>query len=97
MTNSPPPQPPPVPYRRVHNEKKIMENSIENHRRIVDDNNHTEINQLSARNLQFSLDTSIGVATQTAVATLAAAGNSIVHDNGDVQCKINENGNGESL
>lgn len=83
-TNSPPP-PPPVPYRRI-NDKKL---AVENHR----DDNHAELNQLSARNLQFSIDTSIGAATQTALAAVAGT----VCDNGDVQCKINENGNGENL
>jgi hypothetical protein len=84
-TNSPPP---PVPYRRI-NDKKIMENCVEYHR----DDNRAELNELSARNLQFSIDTSIGAATQTALAAVAGS----VCDNGDIQCKVNENGNGGNL
>lgn len=79
--SSSPPPPPPVPYRRI-NDKKVLS---ENHR----DDNHTELNQLSARNLQFSIDTSIGAATQTALAAVC--------DNGDVQCKTSENENEENL
>lgn len=79
MTNSPPPPAPPP--RRNHN--KVIENCTENHR----DENHTELNPLSARNLQFSIDNNIGVTTQT-----AAAG-----DNGNVQYKFNDNLNGEHL
>jgi hypothetical protein len=86
-TNSPPP-PPPVPYRRI-NDKKVVENCTENHQ----DDNHAEANELSARNLQFSIDTSIGAATQTALAAVAGS----VCDNGDIQCKITENGNGANL
>lgn len=83
MTNSPP-TPPPVPYRRIN---KVTENCIENHR----DDNHAEMNPLSARNLQYTIDTSIGAATQTALAAVASG----LHDNnGDVPCKLSENGNG---
>lgn len=82
-----PPMPPPVPYRRINT--KIVENHNEYHK----DDNHDEVNQLSARNLQFSIDNSIGAATQTALAAVA----SNVCDNGDVHRKANENGNGENL
>lgn len=88
MTNSPPP-PPPVPYRRVH-DRKITENCNENHR---GDDNHAELNQLSARNLQYSIDTSIGAATQTALAAVAGG----VCDNGDVPRKTENNVHGENL
>lgn len=87
--NSPPAAvPPPVPYRRI-NDNKLIENNNDFRR----DDNHDEVNQLSARNLQFSVDSSIGAATQTALA--AVAGN--VCDNGDVHRKTNENGTGETL
>lgn len=84
--NSPPaPTPPPVPYRRI-NDNKVIEN--------LKDDNHDEVNLLSARSLQFSIDNSIGAATQTALAAVA----SNVCDNGDVHRKTtNENGNGETL
>lgn len=81
-TNSPP-LPPPVPYRRINDKKHHNES-------YCDDK--TELNELSARNLQFSIDSSIGVATQTALAAVANA-----CDNGEVQYKINENENSESL
>lgn len=87
MTNSPPP-PPPVPYRRIR-DKKTSEIRSENHH---GDDNHTELNQLSARNLQYTIDTSIGATTQTALAAVAN-----VCDNGDVQRKISDNSNGENL
>ena len=81
MTNSPPPAP---PTRR--NPNKIVENCTENHR----EDNHTELNQLSARNLQFSVDANIGVTTQTTTAGGCS-------DNGNVQYKFNDNLNGENL
>lgn len=82
--NSPPaPTPPPVPYRRI-NDSKVIEHAKED--------NHDEVNLLSARSLQFSIDKSIGAA-QTALAAVA----SNVCDNGDVHRKTNENGNGETL
>lgn len=85
LTNSPPPPPPPVPYRRIREKKVVIEECIENNHR---DENRTELNPLSARNLQYSIDASLGAATQTAK----------TDDNGDVQCKkINENVNGEKL
>lgn len=88
MTNSPPP-PPPVPYRRINGNKKASENRSENH---LGDDNHTELNQLSARSLQYSIDTSIGATTQTALAAVAG-----VCDNGDVQRNNNDNSIGENL
>lgn len=84
MTNSPPP-PPPVPYRRINHEKKVSANRHE-------DDNHKELNQLSVRSLQHSIDTSVGVTTQTALAAVSS-----VCDNGDVQRKISDNSNGENL
>lgn len=86
MTNSPPP-PPPVPYRRL-NSKKITDNG-EIHR----DDNHAELNPLSVRNLQYSIDTSVGVTTPTAMAAVAVG----ISDNGDVQHKFNDSLNGENL
>jgi hypothetical protein len=77
--------PPPVPYRRIN---KVVENHTDEYH-----DNHEEVNQLSARNLQFSLDNSIGAATQTALAAVAGS----VCDNGDVHRKTNENGNAENL
>lgn len=82
MTNSPPP-PPPIPYRRT-NDEKPSENCNEN---------HNELNQLSARNLQFLIDTNIGPSTQAAMATSVEG----LCDNGDIQCRLNENDIGENL
>lgn len=87
MTNSPPP-PPPVPYRRM-NSKRITDNGNENHH----ERNHTELNTLSVRNLQYSIDTSVGAATQTAIATVTGG----ISDNGDIQHKFSESLNGEDL
>lgn len=88
MTNSPPP-PPPVPYRRINNDKKASAIRTDNRH---EDDNHKELNQLSARSLQYSIDTSVGVTTQTALAAVSSA-----CDNGDVQRKISDNSNGENL
>lgn len=87
MTNSPPP-PPPVPYRRM-NSKRITDNITENHR----DDNHAELNPLSVRNLQFSIDSSVGMTAQTAMAAVAGG----ISDNGDVSHKFNDSMNGENL
>lgn len=84
MTNSPPP-PPPVPYRRI-NISKISENSNANHR----DDNHDELNQLSARNLQLAVtDANVGAMTQTAIVTGT--------DNGTIQSMQKDKLNGEHL
>lgn len=81
MTNSPPPAPPP---RRGQN--KIVENCTENHQ----DENHSELNQLSARNLQLSIDTNVGETTQTT--TVGG-----VSDNGNVPYKFKDDLKGENL
>lgn len=70
MTNSPPPLPPSI---RRTKEFVNAENLMESHQ----NENHAELNQLSARNLQLAVDTSIGGT-----------------DNGDVQCKRNDNVHG---
>lgn len=82
MTNSPPP-PPPVPYRRIN--RKITENCND----TPHEGNHTELNQLSARSLQYSIDNGIGATTQAAIVAVAPS-----HDkgNGNIQNKINDNG-----
>lgn len=83
MTNSPPPPP---PIRRTAKEFINADSRTENHQ----NDNHAELNQLSVRNLQFSVDTSIGATTHTAMAAVAGS----LCDNGDAQCKLNDNVNG---
>jgi hypothetical protein len=81
MTYSPPPLP-----SRLTNESVIIENNKEH---ILEDDNNEESTQVSRGAVQFTIDSSIGMTTQTAIAA--------VTNNGDVQYNCSETAvNGES-